>query len=90
MANGRRGGSDPPRNGPRLRERATRGGRPGDLSLLDGPARLGGCGGALFALQMTSAIPVNSHDPSYKAASLPSHRFPDAGAGDRVWKLRVP
>ena len=40
----------------------------------------------LFWSYVTSAIPVSLHDPSCKEASLPSRRFPDIGAGDRVWQ----
>lgn len=42
VANGRRGGSALPENGPRLRKRSIRGGHSRDLSLQAGP---GGCGG---------------------------------------------
>jgi len=48
------------------------------------------CKPIVFSSYVTSTISVSSNDPSYKAASLPSRRLPDVGAGDRVWQLRVP
>ncbi len=63
----------PPENGPRLRERATRGGRSRDLSLQEGPAAHGpaevltelvACKPIVFSSYVTSTISVNSNDPS--------------------------
>ena len=44
----------------------------------------------LFSRHATSAIPMSPRDPPNQAVSLPCRRFPDVGAGDRVWQLRVP
>ena len=56
-----------------------------------GTVRRSAASNAAFEVNVTQFFPYKPIVfSSYKAASLPSRRFPDVGAGDRIWQLRVP